>query len=57
MTELTFEEFCDLPWMYVTGITTDAAAHRMYRNLVYGLQAEIGEPNSARAIVHEMRND
>ena len=26
MTDLTFEEFCDLPWTYVTGLTTDARA-------------------------------
>jgi hypothetical protein len=40
MTELTFEEFCGLPWMYVTGLTTDSEAHRMHRNNEYGLQSE-----------------
>lgn len=52
MTELTFEEFCDLPWMYVTGLTTDMQSHRMYRNLVYGLQAEVVTKRKVRGDIY-----
>jgi len=41
MTELTFEEFCELKIEYRTGITFDTGAQRMYRNDKHGLQVEV----------------
>lgn len=41
MTELTFEEFCDLPLTYTGGMTGDWGAHRAYRNEDAKLQKEV----------------
>lgn len=41
MTELTFEEFCELRFEYKTGITFDTCAGRLYRNDAHGLQVEV----------------
>ena len=38
--ELTYEEFCELPFIYTLGMTFDWGAHRMYRNEEHGLQKE-----------------
>lgn len=39
--ELTFEEFCQLPFKYVLGLTGDWWAARSYRNDQYGVQIEV----------------
>jgi len=44
MKELTFEEFCSLPFKYVNGIRYTTGAHRAYRNNEHGLQMEIVTP-------------
>ena len=41
MTELTFEEFCELRFEYRTGITFDTGAQRMYRNDKHSIQVEV----------------
>jgi hypothetical protein len=41
MTELTFEEFCELRFEYRMGITFDTGAQRMYRNDKHMLQKEV----------------
>lgn len=41
MEELTFEEFCALPFKYCLGFQADWGAQRMYRNEQVGLQIEI----------------
>ena len=41
MTELTFEEFCNLDFEYRMGISFDTGAQRMYRNDKHGLQTEV----------------
>ena len=49
MTELTFEEFCDLVYAYTLGMTFDTAAQRMYRNDKHGLQHEIHTKRNKRS--------
>ena len=44
MTELTFEEFCNLPFQYVSGIRYSTGAHRSYRNQDHCLQVEVKTP-------------
>jgi hypothetical protein len=39
--ELTIEEFCNLHFPYVMGMTFDWGAQRMYRNKDIGLQIEV----------------
>jgi len=39
--ELTYEEFCQLPFVYTTGLSFDWGAQRMYRNEDFGLQIEV----------------
>lgn len=41
MIELTFEEFCELRFDYIMGITFDTCARRMYRNDKRGIQIEV----------------
>lgn len=41
MTELTYEDFCGLPYAYKVGIHGEWGAARLYRNDEYGLQTEI----------------
>lgn len=41
MTELTFEEFCNLNFEYRIGITRDDGAQRLYRNDMRGIQIEV----------------
>jgi hypothetical protein len=41
MTELTFEEFCELRFEYRMGITFDTGAQRMYRNDKHSVQVEV----------------
>ena len=41
MTELTFEEFCELRFEYRMGITFDTGAQRMYRNDKHSIQVEV----------------
>lgn len=41
MTELTFEEFCQLPMTYTTGYSFESGAHRLYRNHAHGIQKEV----------------
>jgi hypothetical protein len=41
MTELTFEEFCELPLQYTFGIMFDNSAQRLYRNDKHKLQKEV----------------
>ena len=41
MTELTFEEFCELRFEYRMGITFDTGAQRMYRNEKHSIQVEV----------------
>lgn len=41
MTELTFEEFCELCFEYRLGFTFDTGAQRMYRNDKHGIQVEV----------------
>ena len=41
MTELTFEEFCQLPLLYYTGISFERGAQRLYRNDDHGIQKEV----------------
>ena len=41
MTELTFEEFCDLDFEYRIGIVRDDGAQRLYRNDKRGIQIEV----------------
>jgi len=38
--ELTFEEFCDLPFKYTYGLSSDSGASRLYRNDELKLQYE-----------------
>lgn len=38
--ELTFEEFCAMPFTYTLGMTFDWGAQRMYRNEQHGVQME-----------------
>ena len=40
-TELTYEEFCQLPMIYTFGLNGDHGAQRMYRNEGAGLQKEV----------------
>ena len=40
MKELTYEEFCELPFRYTLGMSFDWGAQRMHRNDEYGLQIE-----------------
>lgn len=44
MSELTFEEFCALPFQYMSGIRYSTGAHRAYRNDEHGLQMEVITP-------------
>lgn len=46
--ELTFEEFCELPIRYTTGISFDKGAMRMYRNEEHGVQLEVHTPRNPR---------
>lgn len=39
--ELTYEEFCNLPFIYTAGLTYEWGAHRMYRNQKHGLQKNV----------------
>lgn len=39
--ELTYEEFCALPFDYIKGMSFDWGAQRMYRNKEHGLQKEL----------------
>ena len=48
MTELTFEEFCELRFDYIMGMTFDHGAQRMYRNDEHGLQHEIHTKRNKR---------
>jgi hypothetical protein len=41
MKELTYEEFCDLPYTYTLGLHGGWGAARLYRNDEYGLQWEL----------------
>ena len=41
MNELTFDEFCQLPMLYMGGIAYETGAQRMYRNNDCGIQKEI----------------
>lgn len=38
--ELTFAEFCKLPFQYKMGMSFDWGAHRVHRNDEHGLQME-----------------
>lgn len=38
---MNLDEFRNLPFQYVTGMTTDRDARRLYRNNEHGLQAEV----------------
>ena len=44
MKELTFEEFCALPFHYRSGYRYATGAHRAYRNDEHGLQIEVKTP-------------
>lgn len=44
--ELTYEEFCALPFEYVFGMHGDLYAVRLYRNIEYGLQRQLHTPRS-----------
>lgn len=46
---LTYEEFCEQPMEYVSGISFDWGASRMYRNNELGIQKEV--------ITKRIRND
>lgn len=39
--ELTFKEFCQLPFVYTMGMVYDWGAQRMSRNEEHGLQIEV----------------
>jgi hypothetical protein len=41
MGQMTFEEFCNAPLQYVSGMSADWGAHRLYRNDCLGVQQEI----------------
>jgi hypothetical protein len=41
LSDITFEDFCKLPMVYVQGLRTDKGAHRVYINKEYGLQKEL----------------
>ena len=41
MIELTFEQFCELRFDYIMGITFDTGAQRMYRNDKHSIQVEV----------------
>ena len=40
MKELTYEEFCALPYQYVFGLNGDSGAHRIHANKEYGFQID-----------------
>lgn len=40
MSEMTFEEFCNVPLTYVLGMSGDWGARRMHRNEELGIQRE-----------------
>jgi hypothetical protein len=48
MTELTFEEFCELRLEYRRGITFDTGAGRLYCNDKHGLQVEVHTDRNKR---------
>ena len=39
--EITYEEFCQLPFVYTQGLSFDWGAQRMYRNEEFGFQIEV----------------
>ena len=41
MKELTYEEFCKLPYKYIWGLNGGSGAHRIYVNEEHGLQIDI----------------
>ena len=49
MTELTFEEFCELRFDYIMGMTFDHGAQRIYCNDEHGLQHEIHTKRNKRS--------
>lgn len=46
--ELTFDEFCALPFEYYFGIHAETYASRLYRNNQHGLQMEVHTPKNKR---------
>jgi len=48
MTELTFEEFCQLPLEYRMGVTFDTGALRVYRNDKHMLRKEVDTKRNKR---------
>ena len=46
--ELTFEEFCEVPFTYVFGYSADTHAARRYINEEYGLVKETVTPRNKR---------
>ena len=52
MTELTFEEFCNLPLIYTLGARFDWGAHRQYRNEAHGLWVEVVTKQMVRGDIY-----
>jgi hypothetical protein len=42
--ELTYEEFCELPLTYTSGISFDKFAIRQYQNFRHGIAKEVNTP-------------
>ena len=52
MKELTFEEFCNLPYKYVWGISGDTGAHRVFMNEEFGIQIDIVTKRKVRGDIY-----
>lgn len=49
---MNLDEFKNLPFQYVTGITTDRDARRLYRNNEHGLQMEVHTKRKMRGDIY-----
>ena len=49
---MNLDEFRNLPFQYVTGMTTDRDARRLYRHNEHGLQAEVVTKRNVRGDIY-----